>query len=257
MKYDVFISYASEDKREVSIPLALKLKELGLRVWLDEFELTIGDSIRRSIDFGLSESQYGIVILSQSFFNKEWPRKELDGLFTRDDGKEKLILPVWHDISFNDVKKFSPILADKIAVSTNKGIEYVANQIFKAIKQKSSVDINNSITNNRESLINDELSIIRKRILSSRSYRELKETQYILENLLTLYPKHPEARLLHDELLEAIEFERAVPKPCVKRLPAPMLMRLSFVKLIIPLIGGIGLIYLLYRFILWLIEMIK
>lgn len=53
MDYDLFISHASEDKDHVARPLAKHLQDLGLRVWLDEFELTLGDSLRRKIDHGL------------------------------------------------------------------------------------------------------------------------------------------------------------------------------------------------------------
>src|SRR3989442_1637672 len=50
--YDAFISYASEDKQRLVKQLARELTHLGLRVWYDEFELKVGDSLRRSIDRG-------------------------------------------------------------------------------------------------------------------------------------------------------------------------------------------------------------
>ena len=50
--YDVFISHASEDKDTVVRPLANALLQRGLKVWYDEFELKIGDSLRRKIDKG-------------------------------------------------------------------------------------------------------------------------------------------------------------------------------------------------------------
>ena len=71
--YDVFVSHATEDKEEVARPIANALTEAGLRVWYDEFELRIGDSLRRKIDHGLARSRFGIVVLSPSFFAKKWP----------------------------------------------------------------------------------------------------------------------------------------------------------------------------------------
>ena len=62
MKYDVFISHASEDKAEVALPLARYLEKFGLKVWLDEFELTVGDSLRRMIDYGLAMSRLAILV---------------------------------------------------------------------------------------------------------------------------------------------------------------------------------------------------
>jgi hypothetical protein len=135
MEFDVFISHASEDKTEVARPLADALKSAGLQVWLDEFELTIGDSLRRKIDSGLAASKFGVVILSHAFFRKEWPQKELDGLVARDDGMEKVILPVWHNLTREDVVKYSPMLADKFAASTAQGVEGIAKQIENVVRR--------------------------------------------------------------------------------------------------------------------------
>src|SRR5258707_466953 len=94
---DVFISHASEDKAEIARPLALLLRQRGYIVWYDEFSLRLGDSLRRSIDQGLSRCRFGLVILSPAFLAKEWPQYELDGLNARQVGtKSKVILPIWH-----------------------------------------------------------------------------------------------------------------------------------------------------------------
>ena len=83
-KWDVFISHASEDNETVAVPLAKMLGEKGLLVWIDKQQLRLGDSLRRKIDEGLLQSRLGIVILSKSFFFKEWPKKELDALVSRE-----------------------------------------------------------------------------------------------------------------------------------------------------------------------------
>jgi len=107
-KYDVFISHASEDKEEVVRPLANTLKDLGLIVWYDEFELKIGDSLRRKIDMGLANSRFGVVVLSHSFLKKGWTNYELDGLVTRSVTNEQILLPIWHNISKREVTEYSP-----------------------------------------------------------------------------------------------------------------------------------------------------
>jgi len=71
--FDVFVSHASEDKDEFVRDFVKCLQENGLNVWYDEFTLRVGDSLRRSIDNGLRNSRYGIVVLSEAFFSKEWP----------------------------------------------------------------------------------------------------------------------------------------------------------------------------------------
>jgi hypothetical protein len=93
MEWDIFISHASEDKDAFVRPLAVGLRKSGLQVWYDEFTLTVGDSLRRSIDHGLAHSRFGIFVISESFLRKQWPQKELDGLVAREVDGVKVILP--------------------------------------------------------------------------------------------------------------------------------------------------------------------
>lgn len=117
-EYDFFISHAWEDKEAVAKPLADALIAKGAKVWLDKYEMTVGDSLRQSIDDGLAHSRYGIVILSETYFKKFWTGKELNGLFAKQEDGQKVILPVWHNISKDKVKEYSPILADMVALKT-------------------------------------------------------------------------------------------------------------------------------------------
>lgn len=132
--YDVFISHASEDKDDVVRPLATALKNKGIKVWYDEFELKIGDSLRRKIDKGLANSRFGIVIISRNFIKKGWTNYELDGILTKSISGEQIILPIWHNITKNEVISYSPSLADKLARNTAiDTIEDIANEISTVI----------------------------------------------------------------------------------------------------------------------------
>ena len=133
--WDIFISHASEDKEEIAWPLAEALQQAGLKVWYDEFSLKLGDSLRRSIDQGLRDSKFGLVILSPNFFAKEWTQRELDGLTAREIVGDKVILPVWHKVTFQDVLRYSPVLADKLGVSTDQGLESVVKRILSLFGQ--------------------------------------------------------------------------------------------------------------------------
>lgn len=132
--WDVFISHASEDKVAVAMPLAEALRNRGLTVWLDDFELQIGDSLRRKIDAGLARSAFGVVIFSRPFFAKGWPQYELDGIVTLSvSGKQKM-LPVWHEITKDEVIAQSPSLVDKIARSTAQfTIDEIAAEIADVV----------------------------------------------------------------------------------------------------------------------------
>jgi hypothetical protein len=93
-EWDIFLSHASEDKEAAAVPLADSLERAGIRVWFDDRQLRMGDSIREKVEEGLSRSRYGAVILSPSFVAKQWPRRELNALFALEEGGAPLILPV-------------------------------------------------------------------------------------------------------------------------------------------------------------------
>jgi hypothetical protein len=132
--YDAFISHASEDKAKVVKPLARALASMGFRIWYDEFELDVGSSLRQSIDRGLANSRYGIVVLSPDFFSKDWPQYELDGLTAREIGRRRLILPIWHNVVRDDVLAYSPTLADKVALTTKRtSMKRIAESLAKVL----------------------------------------------------------------------------------------------------------------------------
>lgn len=131
-QYDVFISHASEDKAAVAVPLYNELSARGIRVWFDEATLQPGDSLTVKINDGLSNSRFGIVILSKMFFSKNWPAKELAAMLALED-KDHLIIPIMHDIGIDDIRRAFPLLADRLAGQSSKGISALADQIARVI----------------------------------------------------------------------------------------------------------------------------
>lgn len=133
-EFDVFVSHATEDKDSVVRPLAFALRERGLSVWYDEFELRIGDSLRKRIDRGIAHSKFGLVVLSRSFFAKGWPQYELDGLVTMAVDNKQVLLPIWHEIAKHEVVRQSPSLADKVALKTSDySIPEIADEIAAVV----------------------------------------------------------------------------------------------------------------------------
>ena len=132
---DVFVSHAEEDKEQVARPLVDGIEGHGYTAWFDEQTLRLGDSLRRSIDLGLTQSRFGAVVLSHRFFAKSWPRRELDGLVSLEtqDGRKR-ILPIWHGVTEVDVARFSPTLADRVAVSTELGMGVVVSAIVDVLE---------------------------------------------------------------------------------------------------------------------------
>lgn len=118
--YDVFISYAWEDKERLVHPLACALSDFGLHVWYTDFSLRVGDSLIDSIDKAIAHCQKGLVIISPYSLCKAWPEYELRGLLTRQiQERRKIILPVWHGVTSQEVRQHSHTLADMMALRTD------------------------------------------------------------------------------------------------------------------------------------------
>jgi hypothetical protein len=132
--HDVFICHAGEDKDTVAKPLAAALRARNWSVWLDELNLTVGDSLSGAIDSALARSRFGIVVLSRAFFGKPWPERELAGLAAKEVvAGSKVILPVWHGVDERYILDRSPVLADRVGASTDSGVEAVADKLSDAL----------------------------------------------------------------------------------------------------------------------------
>ena len=136
--WDVFISYAAEDRVTVARPLAELLSSYGLAVWFDELELAPGMSLTEEIDRGLALSRFGAVVLSKAFFRKNWPLRELRGLTIREVVYgERTLLPIWHDVTVEDIARISPPLADLVALPTSLGLPFVSKRLLSVIRPES------------------------------------------------------------------------------------------------------------------------
>ena len=133
-EFDVFISHATEDK-DFAGPLAHGLRSAGLRVWFDEFELGIGDSLNGKINYGLSRSRYGVVVISPTFFKKHWTQLEMNGFVARQTSGERVILPIWHRITKNEIIEQAPPLADIVALnSSTQSMEEIVSEIVEKVR---------------------------------------------------------------------------------------------------------------------------
>jgi hypothetical protein len=114
-EFDVFIAHSSVDKPYV-VPLVSALEAAGISVWFDKTTMEWGDNLRSEIDRGLAACRYGIVVFSKAFLKKrKWTEHELNALFAREEPGEKVILPIWHGITRDDLIEYSPAFADRLA----------------------------------------------------------------------------------------------------------------------------------------------
>jgi hypothetical protein len=132
-KFRLFLSHASEDKDDFVRPLRDKLVQTGFDVWYDEDSLIVGQSLLRQISKGLKSAEFGVVVLSPHFFSKKWPQEELDGLFALETADRKIIIPIWHNVTENEAKQYSAILAARVGSISNKGLDQVVADIKRAV----------------------------------------------------------------------------------------------------------------------------
>lgn len=119
-EYDVFVSHAWEDKEGFVDEFVSELRKLGITVWYDTSEIKWGDSMRAKIDEGLRKSKFGVAVLSPDYIKdgKYWTKAELDGLFQLESINGKTLLPIWHNLTKKDVLKYSPVIGNKLAMTT-------------------------------------------------------------------------------------------------------------------------------------------
>lgn len=133
--FDAFISHASEDKNDFVRPLVEELVSRDLRIWYDEHSLDVGHSLRESIDAGLAKSRFGIVIISQAFLRKNWTQRELNGLVARQMEGARVILPIWYNVTHDEVLNYSPPLADAVALDAARlPIDEIGTKLFQTIR---------------------------------------------------------------------------------------------------------------------------
>ena len=96
----------------------------------------IGDSLRRKIDQGIRSSRFSTVIVSDTFFAKGRTQYELDGIVSMTVAGKQALLPIWHNVTSEQVLAHSPSLADKVARSTaTHTIEEIAREIAAVVQR--------------------------------------------------------------------------------------------------------------------------
>lgn len=140
--WDVFVSHAYEDKDGFVRELANELRSSGVRVWYDEFTLTAGDSLRESIDRGIADAHIGVVVLSKHFFRKNWARHELNGIFSLSVNEGRRLIPVWLDVTVEEVGHYSPMLVDRVAARADDGVAPVVAHILAALWGEKAGQLN-------------------------------------------------------------------------------------------------------------------
>lgn len=207
--WDAFICHASEDKDNFVRPLANKLVSMDLAIWYDEFTLQIGDRLSQKIDEGLLSSDFGIVVLSKYFFQKKWTKSELSALNTKSiEMGRTVILPIWHQITKEEIAKNSATLVDTIAVKSDKGIDFVAERLAGQIKGSLRLPAKLIYANesNNESDITDDSDISDEELKAILAEFNTNTPKLKLESSVKRFEKYSRGKtfLYHEKIWEII-----------------------------------------------------
>ena len=120
-QYDVFLSHANKDKEDFVEDLYKSLEKLGVNIFYDRKSLEWGDKWKERILEGTQKSEFAIIVISQNFFGREWTEKELKEFLNRQNRNgQKLVLPIIHNITNDDLRKKYPLVADIQTVDSRK-----------------------------------------------------------------------------------------------------------------------------------------
>mgnify|MGYP001293149257 FL=1 len=126
-EYDVFISHANADKEVLIEKLYNSLYKLGVKIFYDKETLEWGDKFKDKILEGTKKSEFAIIVISTNFFGREWTERELSEFLNRQNQNgQKLILPILHNITIEQLKEKYPSIADIQAIDSSK---YTCDQI--------------------------------------------------------------------------------------------------------------------------------
>lgn len=139
-EYDAFISHAVEDKIPIANELCAKLEQAGLKIWYSGKELGVGDSIEKTIEKGLNRSRYGIVVFSPTYLAKNWTIREFYTLLAKEIKEQKVILPVLYNITLDELKNKDLLMADRFAVNSDRGIDFVVERLVREIRKTKSAE---------------------------------------------------------------------------------------------------------------------
>src|ERR1044072_4572185 len=90
----IFLSHAHED-RDFVLWLARYLTASGVRVWIDEAEMSVGDSLVEKVSGAIAEMCYLGVVISPRSASSDWVTREVEIAMSEDIAGERVkVLPL-------------------------------------------------------------------------------------------------------------------------------------------------------------------
>lgn len=123
-----FVSHSSSDK-ECARLVADALQTEGIKVWLDERELRVGDSLWDEIGRGIDNADFMLLLVSPRSVASPWVKRELNaGLATELAESRKIVLPVL--IETTEVPVF---LRERLYCDLGEGFDSAVAELLRAM----------------------------------------------------------------------------------------------------------------------------
>ena len=120
-QYDVFISHANADKSPYINELITSIDKLGVKVFYDIDTLEWGDKWKDKILEGVQHAEFAIIVISENFFDREWTERELQEFLARQNNNgQKIVLPILHKITIEQLQQKYPEVAEIQALNSSK-----------------------------------------------------------------------------------------------------------------------------------------
>jgi TIR domain len=130
-----FLSHSSKDKAFVR-KLAADLVASGVKVWIDEQRILVGDSIPEKIAQGLAESDFFLVVVSHNSVESPWVKKELNSALIHEIERRKVaVLPIKLDDA-----KMPDSINDKLYADFRGSYEDGLRKLIDSIKAREVTD---------------------------------------------------------------------------------------------------------------------
>lgn len=125
----IFLSHSSKDKL-LAKRIANDLREAGIQVWLDEWEILIGDSITQQIQQGLEQAEFVVVLLTRHSVESGWVEKEWQSKIGQEAASRQVaVLPLKADDC-----AIPPLLRDKKYADFQQDYTLAINDLLTSIQ---------------------------------------------------------------------------------------------------------------------------
>uniref|UniRef100_A0A1S4DNW8 TMV resistance protein N-like n=1 Tax=Nicotiana tabacum TaxID=4097 RepID=A0A1S4DNW8_TOBAC len=114
--YEVFLSFRGEDTRKTFTGhLYSKLRDVGVKTFIDDEELRKGDVISRELEKTIEETRISIIVFSRNYASSSWCLNELVKILECKEKLKQMVLPIFYDVDPSEVRRQTGLFGEALA----------------------------------------------------------------------------------------------------------------------------------------------